>query len=427
MQLAVENVSAKQSTGKHRRDWYPFYAGFTERFVDAVIDSFLTSTESVIDPWSGSGTTVVSCQRRGIISSGLDINPATTVIGRARLNPKSLKRCLLDTAGFLVEQARTRRSISSEHDLLRLWMTGEGVDEIRSIVASIRQFVDRTDEVGTAIDPLQAPGPSHRACFFYTACFAVVRSFLGRYDTTNPTWIRRPKRPQARIRPTTDSVRDRFLIEVERLADLLTLTEKQAHYQVSPLVTGLASDTGFPARSFDAAITSPPYATRIDYVQGSLPELGVLGASEEFVERLRSQSTGTPKVSGVRLPDAPVLSSIATNLLQVMKHHPSKGSQTYYYPWMANYLHSLQAGLHELDRVVKTEGTVCVVVQDSYYKETHVDLQGIVTEIFASLGRTLVARHNNPVRNARRRSCFPTPSRSLRAYSESLLVFRCLN
>ena len=54
---------------------------------------------------------------------------------------------------------------------------------------------------------------------------------------------------------------------------------------------------------------------------------------------------------------------------------------------MANYLRSLQAGLLETHRVVRPDGVICVVVQDSYYKEIHIDMQGIVAETLEAAGR----------------------------------------
>ena len=162
----VANVSPKQPSARHLRDWYPYYAGFTERFVDAVIHDYLQGTRSVIDPWSGSGTTTVTCLRRGLESSGVDINPASTVIARARLNPTSARQRLLDIARSLVEKAHAR---ASEHtdDLLGLWMVGDGVGQIRALVGAIRETVDATVGRPHAYDPLRTEGLSHLACFFY--------------------------------------------------------------------------------------------------------------------------------------------------------------------------------------------------------------------------------------------------------------------
>ena len=144
----VAKISPKQPSARRLRDWYPYYASFTEQFVNAVIEDYLQGSESVVDPWSGAGTTTVACLRRGIESSGVDINPAATVIARARLNPRSASQSLLDTARSLVEEAQAARPCDDTSDLLGLWMVGDGVGEIRALVRAIRENPGRS--CGTA-------------------------------------------------------------------------------------------------------------------------------------------------------------------------------------------------------------------------------------------------------------------------------------
>lgn len=92
---------------------------------------------------------------------------------------------------------------------------------------------------------------------------------------------------------------------------------------------------------------------------------------------------------------------------------------------MANYLRSLQAGLLEIHRIVRPDGVICVVVQDSYYKEIHIDTQCIVAETLKAAGRALVARHDYPAPNPRRRQHNGDSSCTVkRPSTESLLVFR---
>ena len=420
----VATISPKQPSARRLRDWYPYYAGFTERFVNAVIDDYLQGSESVVDPWSGTGTTTVACLRRGIASSGVDINPAATVIARARLNPKSSRQNLLDTARSLVEEAQTARLREDTDDLLALWMVGDGLGEIRALVKAIRESLTVPAEQPRAGDALGTEFLSNPACFLYTVCSGVVRILLSAYRTTNPMWIKSPRTSRSRISPERHTVRELFLQQAAGLAAKLSLTDAQVDRPGSPFKTGTASATGYRRHAFDAAITSPPYATRVDYVQGSLPELAVLGADQQYVEHLRSACTGSPKVKGVASSSEPIQSHSANDLLRAIEKHTSKGSRSYYRPWMENYLRSLQAGLLETHRTVRPDGAICVVVQDSYYKEIHIDMQGIVVETLAAAGRPAVACHDYPAPNPRRRQHSGYHSNATkRPSTESLLVF----
>ena len=176
---------------------------------------------------------------------------------------------------------------------------------------------------------------------------------------------------------------------------------------------------------YSAVLTSPPYATRIDYVRGTLPELAVLGADDAFITALRKETTGTPVVHGRGDQTQPLESEYGLSILEQIGDHVSKGSRSYYFPWMHAYLMSLQQGLSETCRTVEPGGTICIVVQDNYYKELRIDLQLIVTEILVSLGRDLVDRRDHPATNLRSRAN-PRAKRHVveRHNTESLLVFK---
>ncbi len=156
-----------------------------------------------------------------------------------------------------------------------------------------------------------------------------------------------------------------------------------------------------------------------------LPELAVLGATEADVRRLRQVSMGSPVVKGVVTDTAKLDTRYGRSVLRRIASHPSKGSRRYYFPWMSNYFKGLQRGLHEAARVVASDGAICVVVQDSHYKEFHIDLQKVVVETMASVGRSLKCRQNYEVRH-HRAHMNPRARVHLdsRQNSESLLVFK---
>ena len=137
--------------------------------------------------------------------------------------------------------------------------------------------------------------------FFYCALFGVVRAMVGRYSATNPMWLKYPPSHRHRIRPSEEMLCTELRRQVAYLADRLSLDEDSyASSLESPFTTGNAAKLEFDENVFDGAVTSPPYATRVDYVKGTLPELAVLGANEDYLSRLRSASTGSPTVKGFR-------------------------------------------------------------------------------------------------------------------------------
>lgn len=396
----IQSRSPKQPLPERHRDWYPYYAGYTEEFVADLLESFADRAESIVDPWNGSGTTTTVCAVRGLRSTGVDINPTLTVIARARLTPSSIADSLTPLGGEILEAARRYDRDTESDDPLAIWVRQSSVRRVRAIqsaIHSILSFVpDSTD--GWQPGPLAKELPI-LVSFYYTALFATMRDLLMRFRASNPTWLRTPASPQSRIAPGWEAIDRGFLRRVDYLARKLTISGESLSDVDTELITGSATSLPHQTATFGAAITSPPYATRIDYVKGVLPELAVLGAQPDDITRLRRLSTGTPVVKGVSQTAVELASDYGRSVLTSIEQHQSKGSRAYYFPWMRNYLRGLQSGLIETARVVVPGGPICVVAQDSHYKEIHVDLQRIIVDVLAATGRRLVERRDYEVRH----------------------------
>ena len=394
--------------------------------MDGVLTKYMGTCSRIIDPWSGSGTTSAVCARRGIGSVGIDINPALTVIAKARLTPPTTRDSLRSIGHHIITAARSASVQDvARSDLLRVWFRPSAVRQVRAVQESIHRILvadtppHHSEQMSACVDRLPV-----LACFFYTALFATVRQLLDRFRGTNPTWILEPRSTRHRISPPWKSIMRGF---EERVAFLIERIRVPGHERTTSLpriVSGSATEIPFDDDSFDGVLTSPPYATRIDYVRSTLPELAILGADQRAIDALRKMSTGSPVVRGSSAQHGPITSEYARSILADIHAHPSKGSSGYYWPWLNKYFENLQSGLHEAARVTSEEGNICVVVQDSHYKELHVDLQTIVTETMVSAGCQVLDRHDYRTRSLRSHMN-PGARRHLprRRNVESLLVF----
>ena len=418
-------VTPKQANQHSQRTWYPYYAGFRPAFALDLLTTMTKRGQFVIDPWNGAGTTTAVASQAGRMAAGIDINPALTVISRARLTPYSLASSLSPLAKGIADKClQLGLNQPSDNDLLLRWIRPKSVAIFRSLEASMLSMLQAGPEVPLLTLDQRVARADGLVPFFYSAFFLAGRKLLNRFRASNPTWIRAPKTPQHRVAPSRRAVSEAFLQSVEALSSQL---EKPAGLVGAATVeTGDAGSLSFPSSTFDAAISSPPYATRIDYVTNALVELALLGASVSEIEQLRQNSTGGPVVKGViSRPRSAIESTYALRVLDSIDSHDSKGSSNYYLPWMTNYLQSLQDGLSELARVVKAGRPIAIVAQDSHYKDVHVDLQRVVIELMASKGRTLDQRHDFVSKNHLAK-INPAAREHLpmRASHESVLVFR---
>lgn len=418
-------VSPKQDP-RSPPDWYPYYAGFPERFVEAVLEGPLAGSRLVLDPWNGSGTTTATCRRYGISSVGVDVNPVLTVIAKARLTPISTSDSLVPIGKHIGRIARRACPDVRPDDLLTKWVRNDGVQRIRALQSAIDQVLSSACAHKTPENLAQvADNLPVLASFFYTVLFATVRDLLSRFRPSNPTWVLYPTSQHHRIVPSWTALQDVFEKRVAYFRDRLRVNQEFDDGSFPTVVTGCAGAQPFESGIFDGALTSPPYATRIDYVKGVLFELAILGASDRTISVLRRNTTGTPVVRGSNNGNQVLRSDYGHSVLRAIRTHSSKGSVSYYWPWMSNYFSGLQAGLLETARCVQPRSPICVVVQDSHYKEVPVNLQQFVTETLASEGREVEERQDftvGPLRSRMNpRARFHLSKRN---NQESLLVFR---
>jgi hypothetical protein len=209
---------------------------------------------------------------------------------------------------------------------------------------------------------------------------------------------------------------------VSYLAGRLTVTSDASAERVAIRTRSALHLAG--SALYDACLTSPPYATRVDYPRAMLAELSVLGLAPNQVDALRRATTGTPTVRGAVPKIKLRLPRTATAVIEHVASHGSHGSSSYYAPWITNYFVDLQASLVRIDNAVTKQGRIGLVVQDSFYKAVHLDLQTVVEEAMADVGRRLVCRDDYAVRHLMARMN-PAARRHLetRTNYESLLVF----
>ena len=92
----------------------------------------------VLDPWSGTGTTAAVCLKRGISSVSIDINPALTIIARARLVPIQMHSKLIHDSNNILETAESiEGSIADSSDAMNTWVFPIAIQKIRAIRKAI--------------------------------------------------------------------------------------------------------------------------------------------------------------------------------------------------------------------------------------------------------------------------------------------------
>lgn len=368
--------SPKLSSGPER--YYKYYAGYSDGFVDDMLSLLnLQSEASILDPWNGAGTTTTVAARRGLSARGYDINPAAVLIGRSRLLSEDVRGSLLPLCAEICKEAIASPALRRT-DPLGTWFGAGTVGELRSIERSIYRLL--VDAETRPYDPLYATNDvphSSLASFFFVALFNTVRDLVRRYVPSNPAWIKSPD--GRRLGVPRSVLHASFETAVEVLAGGLLPVHPASPGKPLIAISGSGYLAAVNDSSIDAVVTSPPYCTRLDYVKATLPELAVLGLTATQLKALRDSMIGTPTMTPAGRDGAiSSLGAEADRVLDLVTTHTSRASSTYYRKYFLQYFRGMWLSLQELDRVLKPGAAAVLVVQDSFYKDVHVDLPSIL-------------------------------------------------
>jgi SAM-dependent methyltransferase len=379
-------------------EMYPYYAGFSSRFAAATLREMdLPSGALVLDPWNGSGTTTTAAAMLGLPAIGMDLNPFACAVAAAKLAPRRHGPQLLRLASQLADEAAQRAAeVALDGEPLSDWLPASAAFFARALVGTIRARTRHS--------------PAQRAVLLVALARALRPYAIAR--TKNPTW---PVPLLGRVNACT--VRGDFVAQTAAVAALLT-EDPQARIRIA-----VADARKLPVddASVSAMLTSPPYFTRIDYAAKTGFELALLG--HRSPESLRKRLMGTTALRAPRAETVPKdWPSAIRTVLRGIRQHPSHRSAGYYFPNAVQYFGDAMASMAEIHRVLAPDGTALLVLQDSYYKELHVDLPALFCSIARSLGLRAAIQRSEPVRlvmtsiNTASRKYLPK-----RSYAESVI------
>ena len=121
--------------------WYPYREGYSTELVTAFIKQ-LNITGTVLDPFSGSGTTLLAARQAGLNSVGIEVNPISVLVSESE-NEVYLQEDITDLTGFI----KLLKGLKREKDLLTSTYPLAGKmfnEEILSALLQIHSVIDST-------------------------------------------------------------------------------------------------------------------------------------------------------------------------------------------------------------------------------------------------------------------------------------------
>ena len=272
-------------------DWYRFVLSFPPHLVQTYVDRFgLDTSNTVLDPFCGTGTTLVECKKLGIASVGLEPNPmahfATAVKIDWKVEPSELEtyaRAVAGSAQRMVEQG----DVDQWAGLPLLAGNGDSQARLRGLAPEQARLLLKNSisplplhKTLVLLEAIHGHGNQHlQRCGRLALATALVRR-IGNLRFGPEVGIGQIKEDAPVIATWAEGMRS--------MANDLRCVEGRSGVHARAIkADARQADQVLAPESIDAVITSPPYPNEKDYTRTTRLESVILGLVRDRQE-LRS-------------------------------------------------------------------------------------------------------------------------------------------
>ncbi len=367
--------------------WYRFVLSYPDHLVSELIDKFdVRRKHTVLDPFVGTGTTLVECKKSGINSVGIDANPVTAFASKVKTTWD------IDLTEFdrrrheLLESIQEPiRSIGTQYpfqlsfdDLLPHGkvLLEQSVDDYESLKLLLPKNwlsempLRKTLIVKRAIDELPDDAITD---IFRLALSAVVVADVSNLGFGPEVYV-------AKRREDAD-VYGAYAEKLRRIRQDLATIQQIPNPGTTTVYYGDARRlTTLVEGPIDYVITSPPYPNEKDYTRITRLELILLGFITEKSdlrqvkkEMLRSHTRNiyVADNDSVHVADVPEIQEIAQEIeRRRIERGATSGFERLYHRVATEYFGGMYRVLEQLQQVMPPGGKLALVVGDqmSYFR-----------------------------------------------------------
>ena len=235
---------------KHVHRLHPYLGKFIPQLVEVLLARYFERGQHVLDPFAGSGTTLVQALESGLEATGVDVAAFNCVLMDVKTrpyNPFVLERELREVHSRI---AALQRSVTRPSGFLRRWYAPQAAREL----LAFRDLVGEYEHVDVLRVILARAARSARRTTHYDLDFP-------RSPQLEPYWCYKHKRICRPVEKASHFLRRYTLDTLNRLKEFGRVRARGCTAQV---VHADARDVRYTKR-FDGILTSPPYPGLIDY------------------------------------------------------------------------------------------------------------------------------------------------------------------
>ena len=292
---ATPSAHSAQNKVRHEdravHDWYRFVLSFPPHLVQTYIDRFgLDSSKTVLDPFCGTGTTLVECKKLGIASVGLEPNPMAHFASAVKVDwngdPSKLEAYANEVAGSAQRMVEAG-DVDPWMGLPLLAGNGDSEAQLRALAPEQQRLLLKDSmsplplhKTLLLLEAIDGHGIRHLQRYGRLALANALVQRIGNLKFGPEVGIGRIKEDAPVIESWAEGMRT-MASDIHSVASL-----NQVH-SVAIKADARQADQVLERESIDAVITSPPYPNENYYTRTTRLESVILGLIRDRQE-LRS-------------------------------------------------------------------------------------------------------------------------------------------
>lgn len=360
-------VTPKTSRQKPIHRWCVFPHSFTAELVYGLIDQWrLTKNDSILDPFCGSGTTILSAKEKGVPAAGYDLSPYAVFVSKVKIanyNLTNLKKAWKVLSGR-IGSLMCRTSEGSYPELITKALPGSLLSSFAALDLGIKEL---------ECDP-------ENRDFFRMALLSILQQYSS--AVASGGWLKWEQN-MSHFSAVPKSLRERVRQMLDDLSQMASSHEDKWKVEVADVRALPNSDN-----LYSAVITSPPYPNRHDYTRIFGVELMFGFLDWEQTRRLRHESFCSHPEARLNR-SAPENYNLPDSLVTPLKVLSQKKIDPRIVRMLRGYFLDIYLCLMELKRTCRRAANIALVLGNVQYEGVPIPVDEITAEIGQQIGLDL--------------------------------------
>lgn len=398
-QNSILNIVTRD-VNTHTHGFHKYPAKFIPHIPKWAITKYLNGNKdnNILDPFCGSGTTLVEGVLAGYNTIGVDIDPLSAMISKVkttRLDEKELK----NISEWLVKELKTKKKgiFKPDCETIEHWFTKDAISKLSIIRTLINQIPEKFGD-NKKVKDIQD---------LLLICFSsIIRKVSNADDESQKTYVSHTKIKEPK------EVNSLFLSQLDLFVDrAIKFSATTSSKTKSKIIVSSSADSlekKLKGMKIDLAVTSPPYIKAIDYIYNQMVELFWIGdlfqmQTQTKQNEKKTHYIGNKQISKVEFKNYTPYNTILSiekldeKLKKVYDTDEKNGHKHSYVAF--KYFAEMEKHFLEMSKCLTTGTHYVLVVGDSNVSDVFFDTASFLIEIAERNGFRITNKWGYKIKN----------------------------